>query len=90
MTVAKGEPIYAFPAPLADETGRSWRAEVFGNPAGNVWFGWIVFTDEAAGNSLWTGVETSQPDRDALRYWATGLEPVYLQGALARARGVAV
>lgn len=29
--------------------------------------------------------ETTQPSRDALRYWATGLEPTYLQGALERA-----
>ena len=89
MTVAKGELIHTFAAPMTDETGRSWRAQVFGNPAGNVWFGWIVFTDDG-GASLWTGVETSQPDRDALRYWATGIEPIYLEGAFARARGVAV
>ena len=34
---------------------------------------------------LRTGQETSQPNRDALAYWASGLEDVYLEGALARA-----
>jgi hypothetical protein len=31
--------------------------------------------------------ETSQPNRDAIEYWALGLEPIYLEGALARAQG---
>jgi hypothetical protein len=35
-------------------------------------------------------VETTQPDRAALEYWASGIEPIYLDGALARARGVPV
>jgi hypothetical protein len=29
--------------------------------------------------------ETTQPNRRALEYWATGIEPVYLEGALVRA-----
>jgi hypothetical protein len=35
---------------------------------------------------LHTDRETSQPNRAALEYWADGLEPVYLEGALARAQ----
>ena len=34
---------------------------------------------------LTTAVETHQPDERALRYWATGLQKSYLEGALARA-----
>jgi hypothetical protein len=34
---------------------------------------------------LTTGRETVQSSEDALGYWARGLEPVYLDGALARA-----
>jgi hypothetical protein len=30
-------------------------------------------------------VETTQPNREALAYWASGIEPVYLEGALERA-----
>lgn len=36
-----------------------------------------------------TGVETTQPDEDAVKYWATGLQPVYLEGALRRAERAA-
>ena len=32
----------------------------------------------------------TQPARAALEYWATGVEPIYLDGALARARGLPV
>jgi hypothetical protein len=32
-----------------------------------------------------TDQETSQPNRGALAYWATGLEAAYLEGAFARA-----
>jgi hypothetical protein len=32
-----------------------------------------------------SAVETTQPNREALAYWASGLEPVYLEGALERA-----
>ncbi|HEX7297301.1 MAG TPA: hypothetical protein VF251_16235 [Pyrinomonadaceae bacterium] len=50
------------------------------------WTGWLEF--EAAdpdGKVLRTGPETSQPNRTTIDYWATGLEPVYFEGALERA-----
>jgi hypothetical protein len=52
------------------------------------WEGWLEFhsTDESK-PVLRTGRETSQPNRVAVEYWALGLEPVYLEGALARASG---
>lgn len=65
--------------------GRRFRARVFGEPRGNLWAGWIEFTGPAGAISR-TDVETTQPGRDALAYWASGLEAVYLEGALARAR----
>jgi hypothetical protein len=36
---------------------------------------------------LRTTQETSQPNRAAIEYWASGLERIYLEGALARAQG---
>lgn len=83
------ELIHRFSTPVLDKTGRSWQATAYGRSVGNVWVGWIAFTDDI-GTPVETGVETSQPDRDALTYWATGVEPVYLEGALARARGLPV
>lgn len=51
------------------------------------WEGWIEFHPSDMGSVLRTEQETSQPSRSALEYWADGLEPVYLEGALARAQG---
>jgi hypothetical protein len=36
--------------------------------------------------TLRTEQETSQPNRVAVEYWASGLEPIYLEGAFARAQ----
>ena len=49
------------------------------------WSGWIEFVSADGSQRLRTGQETSQPNRDALAYWASGLEEVYLDGALRRA-----
>ena len=51
------------------------------------WAGWLEFhPTEHAAPILRTGQETSQPNRTALIYWATGLEPIYFEGAFGRAR----
>ena len=54
------------------------------------WIGWVEFhpTDAAKG-VLKTEQETSQPNLTDLEYWATGLEPVYFEGAFNRARATA-
>ena len=88
MTTA-GELIHSFSTAVTDETGTPWRAQAYGRSSDNLWLGWIVFTSEA-GESVETAVETTQPDRAALEYWASGVEPIYLDGALARARGLPV
>jgi len=51
----------------------------------NLWEGWLVFTpaNDASG-ALSSGRETTQPNRDAVMYWAQGLTRVYLMGALER------
>jgi hypothetical protein len=54
------------------------------SPAGTTWEGWIEFVTET-GQRVVTDRETTQPNRDAVAYWATGLEPIYLEGALERA-----
>ena len=52
------------------------------------WEGWLEFHPvNATKPALLTDQETSQPNRAALEYWADGLEPVYLEGAFARATG---
>jgi hypothetical protein len=52
------------------------------------WEGWLEFhPTDVSKPTLRTDQETSQPNRTALEYWADGLEPVYLEGALVRAQG---
>jgi hypothetical protein len=67
--------------------GTEYCAQTYGEsrPDGT-WSGWIEFVPaDGRGSVLSTDQETSQPDRKAVEYWAGGLEPVYLEGALARA-----
>jgi len=55
------------------------------------WIGWLEFVPTSHHvPTLRTDRETSQPNRQALEYWASGLEPVYLEGAFARAQLVTV
>lgn len=65
--------------------GRPYIAQVVGRPEGNIWEGWIEFAAEDGSDALRTPRETTQPDRDALIYWASGVSGTYLEGALQRA-----
>jgi hypothetical protein len=61
------------------------RALVYAEPNGRTtWAGFVEFVPER-GEKLRTGHETTQSNIEGVAYWATGLELVYLDGALARA-----
>ena len=65
--------------------GRSYRPRVCGRARDDrLWEGWIEFVPSDGDVVLRTGRETTQPSRDMLRYWATGLTWGYLDGALLR------
>lgn len=53
--------------------------------AGGTWQGWIEFVPLDGAEPVRSPRETTQPNREDTRYWATGLTPVYLEGALSRA-----
>lgn len=54
--------------------------------ADGTWSGWLEFEPaDPLLPTLRTGQETSQPNRTSIEYWATGLEPVYFEGAFQRA-----
>jgi len=55
-----------------------------------MWGAWLVFTDPLTSEMRSTGVETMQSKLADVVYWATGLEPTYLEGAFARATEVAI
>jgi len=55
--------------------------------ADGTWTGWLEFEPaDPTKRTLITDQETSQPNRVAVEYWATGLEPVYFEGAFERAK----
>lgn len=64
-----------------------YTAQVWGarRDDGSMWDGWLVFVANDGSPRIRTEPETVQKTLDALAYWGTGLTPVYLDGALARA-----
>jgi hypothetical protein len=81
------EVLLSFDAPVADESG-TYHARVVGRRADDeMWEGWLEFDPiDHPGETIVGPVETRQPEYEHLTYWATGLTPVYLEGALHRAR----
>ena len=81
------ELIQTYVETVRDPRGVEYVAHVYGETRDDgTWEGWLEFAPAGGGAALMrTGRETTQPDRDALAYWASGLEPVYLEGAFARA-----
>ena len=65
--------------------GREFIPRVCGAPMDHGWQGWIEFVAADNGDVVRTPRETTQPNRTDLAYWATGLTPTYLEGALVRA-----
>jgi hypothetical protein len=61
------------------------RALVYAERNGRTtWAGFVEFLPQR-GDPVRTGHETTQSNIEGVAYWATGLEPVYLDGALGRA-----
>ena len=79
------ELIQTYAEVVRDARGVEYTVQAFGEKrAGGNWEGWLEFRS-AAGDVRRTERETTQPNQEALRYWASGLEPVYFDGAFARA-----
>ena len=68
-----------------EKSGVSYRVSIEGmERPDKTWAGRVVFT--SGKDVRVTSQETSQPNRKAVEYWATGLEQVYLDGAFGRAK----
>jgi hypothetical protein len=67
--------------------GLAYVARTFTMPnADGRWDAWLEFHSlDRNGPALRTDRETTQSTPQAVAYWASGLEPVYLGGAFARA-----
>jgi hypothetical protein len=74
-------------APLSTRNGRTYIAQARGRERDDgTWEGWLEFVPDDGSEILSSERETTQPNYVDLEYWATGLTPVYLEGAFARAR----
>jgi hypothetical protein len=84
------ELIHQYTHQLIGENGATYTAFAYGRArADGTWEGWIEFHPLDGDKCvLRTDRETTQSDRAALAYWASGLEPIYFEGALARARSI--
>ena len=82
------ELIHEHATPVRAPEGPVFIARTYGEErTDGTWIGWLEFVPTQPDiPALRTDRETSQPTRHALEYWATGLEPVYLEGAFERAR----
>jgi hypothetical protein len=81
------ERIEQYSSLVEDESGVSYFVEACGaTTQSGSWEGWLEFYPLGSEKPvLRTERETTQPNRKALEYWATGLEPIYFEGAFERA-----
>jgi hypothetical protein len=79
--------IHEFSRAVRDADGHVYRARALGRQRSDgTWIGWLEFSPRGSGGVVRrTRRETTQPSQKALTYWARGIEPVYLEGALERA-----
>src|SRR5215475_8277390 len=75
-----------FSAHITSTDGVFYTARACGGEATDgLWHGWVEFMPVDGGAPIRSPRETTQPNRVDTEYWATGLTPVYLEGALQRA-----
>ena len=79
------ETLIRFETPITHRDGRQYRAWACGRERPNgQWEAWLEFQDIETGQVFRSQRETTQPNEKDSAYWATGLSPVYLEGALDR------
>jgi hypothetical protein len=72
-------------SPLTLTDGRVYVPQACGRRREDgMWEGWLEFVPSDGAAVLRSERETTQPNLADLEYWASGLTPVYLQGALER------
>jgi len=74
-------------AQLEAHDGSRFAAAVHGREREDgLWEGWLEFSSTGKHVVLRTERETTQSTYDGLAYWASGLEPAYVEGAFERAQ----
>jgi len=77
--------VHGYRTRVLDADGNAYNVEAWGEKHGNVSHGWLEFLPRAGRAALRTDRDTTQPTWEALQYWASGLDPTYLEGAFTRA-----
>jgi hypothetical protein len=81
--------IQQYSGTLVDPYGRQYVARVYSAcRPDDLWDAWFVFFPLDGGRPLASDRETTQISLGAVRYWATGITSLYLDGALERARAL--
>ncbi len=81
--------VHTYSEVVRDPEGRGYAASVHAlERIDGLWETWLEFSGVGRDVSLRTRRESEQPDRRAVLYWASGLQPSYLDGALLRATRV--
>lgn len=71
---------------VRDPEGRGYAASVHARERmDGIWEIWLEFRGLGRDVTLRTPRESEQPNRRSVLYWASGLQPTYLDGALLRA-----
>ena len=79
------EVLVTFAEPVTGPDGETYVARACGSEMDDGrWQGWIEFVALDGSGTLRSRRETTQPNFTDVEYWATGLTPVYLEGALER------
>jgi len=78
--------VHTYTDVVRDREGRGYAASVHAlERIDGLWETWLEFRGLGRDVTLRTQRESVQPDRRAVLYWAAGLQPSYLDGALLRA-----
>jgi hypothetical protein len=86
MTRAQIQFVRQYTPVLKGRQGETYVARAYmDRQPGGLWEAWLVFFSLCTGRAIATDRETTQGKREHILYWATGLGPTYLQGALDRA-----
>lgn len=80
------ELVQQFESPVVYRDGQTYTAFVRGRMRSDRrWEAWLEFRRDRDGRIFHTPIETTQPDRERVLYWATALGTAYFEGAIDRA-----
>ena len=86
------ELIHQYSKPTEDVQGHRYLARVYAmQRPDKMWEACFEFVSIDGENTIYrTEPETAQSNREAVAYWAAGIESTYLSGALGRAHAVSL